>query len=65
VTFEEAQRELEQIVSKLERGDAALGEALTLWQRGEQLYSFCRTQLDGAQGRIEELAKELDAQRPA
>ncbi len=59
MTFEEAQRELEEIVRKLERGDAALDEALRLWQRGEQLYSFCRTQLDSAQGRIEELAQRL------
>jgi exodeoxyribonuclease VII small subunit len=65
MTFEEAQKELEQIVERLERGDAALDEALGLWQRGEELYRFCADQLDAAEGKIEELAKRVDAARPA
>jgi len=56
LTFEQAQRELEQIVERLERGEAGLDETLALWQRGEELYRLCWEQLDGAQGRIEELA---------
>jgi exodeoxyribonuclease VII small subunit len=64
VTFEEAQKELEAIVERLERGDAGLDEALTLWQRGEELYRFCAEQLDAAEGKIEELAKRVDATRP-
>jgi exodeoxyribonuclease VII small subunit len=36
-TFEEAQTELEQIVERLERGQAPLDEALQLWERGEEL----------------------------
>ena len=56
-TFEEAERELEQIVERLERGDAPLDEAIGLWERGEELYRFCRERLDAAQGRIEELAQ--------
>ena len=57
MTFEEAHRELEAIVAKLEQGQASLDEMTQLWQRGEELYRFCRAQLDAAQGRIEELAK--------
>ena len=56
-TFEEAQRELEGIVERLERGDATLDEAIALWERGEQLLRFCLERLDTAQGRIEELAR--------
>ena len=63
-TFEEAQRELESIVGRLERGDVTLDEAIALWERGEELYGFCRTKLDSAQGRIEELARRVDAARP-
>ena len=63
--FEEAQRELEQIVEKLERGDAGLDEALVLWERGEELYALCRSRLDAAEGRIEELAKRVDGAKPA
>ena len=34
-TFEQAQRELEEIVHRLESGEAPLDEALKLWERGE------------------------------
>jgi exodeoxyribonuclease VII small subunit len=64
-TFEEAQRELEQIVERLEHGRAPLDEALALWERGEQLYRLCRERLDTAQGRIEELAKRVEESRPS
>ncbi len=62
VTFEEAQKELEQIVEKLERGEAGLDEAIALWERGEELYRFCRERLDAAHGKIEELAKRAQPQ---
>jgi exodeoxyribonuclease VII small subunit len=65
MTFEEAEKELTQIVERLERGEASLDEALDLWQRGEDLYRFCLDQLDAAEGKIEELAKRVDAGRPA
>ena len=63
-TFEQAQRELEEIVQRLESGDVALDEALRLWQRGEELYRFCRERLDSAEGKIEELASRAEAARP-
>jgi exodeoxyribonuclease VII small subunit len=62
LTFEEAQRELEQIVERLEHGQAPLDEAISLWERGEELYRHCRAKLDSAQGKIEELAQRLDSQ---
>ena len=57
-TFEEAAKELEQIVDRLEHGQAPLDEALALWERGEKLYALCRSKLDEAQGKIEELTRE-------
>jgi exodeoxyribonuclease VII small subunit len=62
-TFEEAQTELEQIVERLERGQASLDEALALWERGEELYAFCRAKLDAAQGKVEELARRVEQTR--
>jgi len=59
VTFEEAQKELEGIVRRLETGEAPLDEALKLWERGEELYRFCRERLEAAEGRIEELASRV------
>ena len=64
-TFEQAQRELEQIVERLEHGHAPLDEALALWERGEELYHVCAGRLDAAQAKIEELAKRVEASRPA
>ena len=64
-SFEDAQRELERIVERLERGDAPLDEAISLWERGEELYRLCRGRLDAAQGRIEELARRADTARPS
>jgi exodeoxyribonuclease VII small subunit len=62
--FEDAQRELEGIVQRLESGQASLDEAITLWERGEELYRLCAAKLDAAQGRIEELARRVDAVKP-
>ena len=64
MTFEEAQRELEQIVERLERGDAGLDEAIKLWERGEELYKRCVGQLDAAHGKIEELARRVETAKP-
>jgi exodeoxyribonuclease VII small subunit len=62
--FEDAQRELESIVQRLESGEASLDEAITLWERGEELYRTCSAKLDAAQGRIEELARRVEAVKP-
>ncbi len=64
MTFEEAQKELEAIVHRLESGEAPLDEALKLWERGEELYRFCRGRLETAEGKIEELASRAEATKP-
>jgi exodeoxyribonuclease VII small subunit len=52
-------------VERLEHGRAPLDEALALWERGEELYRVCAGRLDAAQAKIEELAKRVEASRPA
>jgi exodeoxyribonuclease VII small subunit len=64
MTYEEAQKELEEIVQRLESGEVPLDEALKLWERGEELYRFCRERLDRAEGRIEELAGRVQDAKP-
>jgi exodeoxyribonuclease VII small subunit len=64
LTFEEAQRELESIVERLERGETSLDEAIALWERGEELLRFCLGRLDTAQGKIEELARRAESATP-
>jgi exodeoxyribonuclease VII small subunit len=60
-TFEEAQRELDAIVERLERGDADVDELTRLWERGEELYRLCVTKLDNVRGRIEELSRTTES----
>lgn len=54
-SFEELQRELDDVVAKLERGDVPLDEAVELWRRGEELHRACVERLDRAELEIEEL----------
>ena len=51
--FEDALRELEELVGRLERGETGLEDALSAWERGQELVRFCLGKLDTAQGRIE------------
>jgi exodeoxyribonuclease VII small subunit len=57
-SFEQSERELGEIVARLERGDVGLDEAIELWKRGEALHRRCVSLLDAAEGRIEELTGE-------
>jgi exodeoxyribonuclease VII small subunit len=52
-SFEEALKALEEIVHKLESGDAPLDESIALYERGQTLRALCQTRLDAAQARIE------------
>jgi exodeoxyribonuclease VII small subunit len=58
VPFEELERELREIVARLEGGDVAVDDALRLWQRGEELLRLCLDRLENARGRVEELSGE-------
>jgi exodeoxyribonuclease VII small subunit len=61
-SFERAHTELTEIVRRLEAGEVPLDEALELWQRGEELYQLCLERLTAAEGRIDELESQVDAQ---
>lgn len=53
LSFEDALRQLEAIVARLESGDAPLDEAIGLYERGDVLRRRCAERLDAAQARIE------------
>lgn len=55
LAFEKALAELEQIVSRLERGDVPLEESIAIFERGEALKKHCETLLKQAEARIEKL----------
>lgn len=56
-TFEAALDELEQITSRMERGDVPLDESLRLYERGTFLIRHCQERLDSAEKQIEQLGK--------
>jgi exodeoxyribonuclease VII small subunit len=53
MTFEEAMAALEQVVSRLERGDVALEDSIALYERGAALKAHCAEKLRLAEERIE------------
>lgn len=55
LSFEDALRELESIVQRLERGDVPLDDSISLYARGEQLRAQCQKRLADAEARIEKL----------
>ena len=59
LTFEDAYRELEKIVSLLESGRGGLEDSLVSYERGVRLVRLCRRKLEGASRRIE-LLKGVD-----
>jgi exodeoxyribonuclease VII small subunit len=59
-SFEEALKELEQILSDIEGGEVGLEESLTKYERGTFLIQHCRTVLGAAEKQIELLSKAPD-----
>lgn len=57
-SFEAALKLLEEIVQKLEKGEAPLEDSLKLYEEGIQLSRFCHAKLEQAEGRIEQLLKD-------
>lgn len=55
MSFEDALRALEQVVRRLEGGEASLDESIDLYERGEKLRGHCQARLDAAQARIEKI----------
>lgn len=56
--FEEAIEELETIVEELEEGDIALEEAMERFERGLGLVEACRSKLDQAELKVEQLLED-------
>jgi exodeoxyribonuclease VII small subunit len=55
LSFEAALKRLEEIVRKLESGDASLDEAIELYGEGDRLKQQCEARLHAAQARIEKI----------
>jgi exodeoxyribonuclease VII small subunit len=58
MTYEQAFRELETVVQKLEAGELPLEEALGLFERGQALAGRCSQLLDQAELRLKQLVPD-------
>jgi exodeoxyribonuclease VII small subunit len=69
ITYEQASGRIEEIIKRLDSGEAGLRETLELVKEGRELVDFCATELEAVgQGleelRLDELVARLE-QRPA
>jgi len=55
LSFEAALKRLEEIVRRLETGDASLDESIELYGEGDRLKQQCEARLQAAQARIEKI----------
>ena len=60
MSFEDALRELEQVVGKLERGEVPLDESISLYERGAALKKRCETKLKEAEEKVAKLTLDGD-----
>ena len=60
LSFEEALKALEEVVRRLESGEAPLDESITLYERGDALRAHCQARLDAAQARIEAIVADRE-----
>jgi exodeoxyribonuclease VII small subunit len=68
-TYEAAVGRLEQIIERLDSGQAGLRETLDLCREGRELVTYCAAELDAVgeglrELRLDELAERLDASAP-
>lgn len=55
MSFEDAMKELEGVVSRLESGNASLEDSIKLYERGAALRAHCEARLREAEERVEKI----------
>jgi exodeoxyribonuclease VII small subunit len=62
MTFEQALKELESVVGRLERGDVALEDSIALYERGAALKARCERKLAEAEEKVSKITLSADGQ---
>ena len=62
LSFEAALKRLEEIVRRLESGEASLDESIELYGEGDRLKQQCEARLQAAQAKIEKIQFGRDGQ---
>ena len=60
LSFEDALKELETIVDRLEKGDVELEASISIYERGEALRAHCDKLLRSAEARVEKITLKQD-----
>lgn len=60
MSFEEAMKELEAVVDRLERGDVALDASIRLYERGAALKKRCEDELKRAEEKVAAITLDAD-----
>ena len=58
LSFEEAMKNLEEIVEKLEEGDVPLEEAISIYKQGMDLSRLCHTKLKSVEEQLTQILNE-------
>ena len=64
LTFEKANQQLEEIVSKMEKGDVPLDECMKLYEEAYKLLVFCTEKLESCKGQIIDINDRIEKVRP-
>ena len=62
MSFEDAMKELEQVVGQLERGDVALDDSIKLYERGAALKARCEAKLKEAEEKVAKITLDSEGQ---
>lgn len=62
MSFEDAIRELENVVTKLDRGDVPLEDAIALYETGAKLKARCETKLREAEEKVAQITLDGSGQ---
>ena len=60
MSYEEAVKELEKILSELESGNLNLDEAIKLFEKSVELSKLCFEKIKTTEGKVEIIKKELE-----
>ena len=59
-SFEDAIKELEEVVGQLDRGDVALDASIALYERGAKLKARCEAKLKEAEEKVAQITLDAD-----
>ncbi|MBQ8539194.1 MAG: exodeoxyribonuclease VII small subunit [Ruminococcus sp.] len=60
LTYEQANKELEEIVAKMEKGDVPLDECMKLYEQAYKLLTYCTQKLNEAKGQIVDINERIE-----